>query len=185
MIEITLDKVWGFQWSASKARLSYGSTPDSINESLGPKDLKLVRNLAVLGPSHAKFLRTVTVWLTIKASRYWWIQFDTYKVGTTALSESTMHTIMNGALKPQDFAGEINSPHLQHLNRLIKEGRFLEVKVNLPEGFLQTRGVCLNYQVLRTMYHDRKTHRLREWRGWCDWTRSLPYASLITKEPIQ
>ena len=180
-MKITLDRIWGFQWSMRKMRLSYGSAWDTASETIGPKDWVLARRLVAAGPSHAKFLRTIVAWVTIDAPRYWWCQFDTYKIGTTALSESSMHTIMSRPLRDCDFARGISRRHLQHLNRLIQKGEFHKVKTNLPEGFLQMRGICLNYQVLRTMYHQRRTHRLEEWQVWCDWIELLPHAPLITK----
>lgn len=54
----------------------------------------------------------------------------------------------------------------------------------LPESWLQTRTVTMNYENLRTMYHQRKSHKLNEWSGkdnpnlpnFCAWVESLPYA---------
>ncbi len=52
----------------------------------------------------------------------------------------------------------------------------------LPSSYNQRRTVLLNYQVLKTMYHARKNHKLDEWREFCDWIRTLPYFELITGE---
>lgn len=46
----------------------------------------------------------------------------------------------------------------------------------LPSSWLQTRTWTANYEVLRTMYHQRKDHKLSEWRQFCDWCKILPYA---------
>lgn len=46
----------------------------------------------------------------------------------------------------------------------------------LPNGWLQTRTVTLNYEILRNMYAQRKNHRLVEWHQFCDWIKTLPYA---------
>ena len=47
----------------------------------------------------------------------------------------------------------------------------------LPEGWLQTRTVDLNYEVLRNIYHWRKSHKLSEWSvSFVNWIESLPYA---------
>ena len=46
----------------------------------------------------------------------------------------------------------------------------------LPEGWLQKRTITLNYENLRSMYLQRKNHKLSEWRYFCDWIKSLPYA---------
>ena len=51
----------------------------------------------------------------------------------------------------------------------------------LPNGWLQTRTVTLNYAVLRNQYFQRRKHKLTEWHRYCDWIDSLPYADdLIT-----
>lgn len=46
----------------------------------------------------------------------------------------------------------------------------------LPEGWLQTRTVTLNYENLRSIYNQRKNHKLTEWHQFCDWVKTLPYA---------
>lgn len=46
----------------------------------------------------------------------------------------------------------------------------------LPEGWLQTRTVTMNYSNLRGMYYWRKNHKLTEWHTFCDWVKTLPYA---------
>jgi len=183
MIDITLDHVWGFVWAVQRARLSHSSKSNSeMNrlEVLDREDLYLVEGLITAGPSHSKFRRCIVVWITIRAPRYWWAQLDTYKVGTTALSESTMHTILKHWLTVDDFSGHIPIRQIEFLNNLIEVDALDSVKSNLPEGFLQTRGICLNYQVLRTMYHQRRYHRLQEWQIFCDWMRELPYSWMIT-----
>lgn len=52
----------------------------------------------------------------------------------------------------------------------------------LPSSYNQRRTVLLNYQVLKSMYHARKHHKLDEWRDFCRWVESLPYSELITGE---
>ena len=49
----------------------------------------------------------------------------------------------------------------------------------LPSSYNQRRTVMLNYQVLKTMYHARKNHKLDEWRDFCDFIKNLPYSELI------
>ena len=60
---------------------------------IGPKDMDLAQRLIKGGSEHRKFLRQIFVSVDITAPLYWWKEFDTYKVGTTANSTSTMHTI--------------------------------------------------------------------------------------------
>ena len=63
----------------------------------------------------------------------------------------------------------------------IKEQYFEKIKAMLPEGFIQTRMVSLNYQVLRTMYNQRKNHRLSGWNtDFVNWVNTLPVSEWIT-----
>lgn len=63
----------------------------------------------------------------------------------------------------------------------IKEQYFEKIKAMLPEGFIQTRMVSLNYQVLRTMYNQRKNHRLSGWNtDFVNWIETLPVSEWIT-----
>ena len=60
---------------------------------VGTADLGLMRRLVAAGPEHRKFMRQIFVSMDITAPLYWWKEFDTYKVGTTANSCSTMHKL--------------------------------------------------------------------------------------------
>lgn len=73
---------------------------------LGPNDLDLARRLAKGGPVHAKYRRQIFVSVDITAPLYWWKEFDTYKVGTTANSCSTMHKIHAKEFTREDFSCE-------------------------------------------------------------------------------
>jgi hypothetical protein len=73
---------------------------------LGPNDLDLARRLAKGGPVHAKYRRQIFVSVDITAPLYWWKEFDTYKVGTTANSCSTMHKIHAEPFKLEQFSHE-------------------------------------------------------------------------------
>lgn len=75
-------------------------------EEVGPKDLELAKRLALAGPTHAKYRRMIQVWVEVTAPLYWWKEFDTYKVGTVANSESTMHTIAAREFTMDDFSCE-------------------------------------------------------------------------------
>lgn len=54
----------------------------------------------------------------------------------------------------------------------------------LPSSYNQRRTVMLNYEVLRNMYTYRKEHKLDEWREFCAWVETLPYAGLITGKEL-
>lgn len=113
-----------------------------------------------------------------RAPRYWWSEFDTYKIGTTAQSESTMHTILKQKVNQDSFAKNNNFGLIENviseIEKIKKFGndcpdtqKTIEIKKILPESFLQCRVVTLNYEVFKNIYRQRKNHRLPEWREFC------------------
>ena len=66
---------------------------------------------------------------------------------------------------------------LRQKYRETKDQRYWKELIRiLPESWLQTRTVTLNYEILRNMYSQRKHHRLTEWHQFCNWIETLPYA---------
>lgn len=61
-----------------------------------------------------------------------------------------------------------------------KEECFQYIISNLPMGFELWMGISTNYLQLKTIYHQRKKHKLIEWREFCDWIETLPMSYLIT-----
>ncbi len=175
---------------------------DQGNLVIGQNDYNLARRLCEAGsPEHAKFLRQIEVWVNITAPRFWWQEEATYKIGTTENSQSTMHTLMRDGVKEEDIyfffgedemANEAMRNYINAINELIavyktlepgdiKEQYFEKIKAMLPEGFMQTRMVSLNYEVLRNMYRQRKSHRLRGWNAdFVNWINTLPMNEWIT-----
>jgi len=158
---------------------------------LGPEDLRLGHALASSGSDHRKFLRQIFVSVDITAPLYWWKEFDTYKVGTTANSCSTMHKIHAKAFSRDDFSCDrMSDEALACLDQVIavletQRLRYLETKERafwddmiqlLPSSFNQMRTCTLNYENLVNIYYARRNHKLPEWHVLCDWILSLPYA---------
>ena len=89
------------------------STNDNSNGFvIGEKDLKLAQSLIKARPEHRKFLRQITTCVDITAPIYWWKEFDTYKVGTTANSTSTMHRLLSTPITMECFEMEDYEPNL-------------------------------------------------------------------------
>ena len=170
----------------------YSCIEDNLNlpHSIGKNDMALCKKLIKGGSEHRKFLRMIHVQADVIAPRYWWQEFDTYKVGTVANSSSTMHLIGKRELTIDDFTANIYSRFdLEHtiipiINKHIrnyKEGiidkptALHSIKQILPESFLQLRTVDFNYETAMTMYRQRKNHRLQEWCDFSRWIESLPY----------
>ena len=179
---------------------------------IGENDYKLLKNLTIAGPEHRKWNRMVTVTMDITAPLYWWKEYDTYKVGTVANSCSTMHKIQAKEFTLDDFSHEhLLEGALPHLHDTIeilnaarevfngfdsfksklKEGLGFEITKKdvwwqmiqlLPTSYNQKRTVHLNYEVLGTMYHQRRHHKLDEWVEFCNTIKTLPYSEFITRE---
>lgn len=73
---------------------------------MGENDHKLAMELVNGGPVHAKYLRQMPVWVTLTAPLYWWKEMDTYKIGVTTNSCSTMHKIHAKEFTREDFSCE-------------------------------------------------------------------------------
>lgn len=158
---------------------------------LGENDLSLASRLIKAGSDHRKFMRQIFVSVDITAPLYWWKEFDTYKVGTTANSCSTMHKIHAKAFDRDDFSHDrMDDGALAILDAIIvylesERQKFLADKTNrqswhnmiqtLPTSYNQMRTVTLTYENLLNQYHARKNHKLDEWHSYCDWIETLPY----------
>ncbi len=145
---------------------------------------KLSRVLYKKDGGHNKFLESICIWLDTKMPRYWWQEFDTYRVGVTKQSESTIHTIFKRELTQDDFVEDVNKLLLNSLNTVIvmyqradnkedKEKLFRWIKRNLPEGFLQRRIICTNYKALRGIIKQRENHKLGEWIYFCNYIKDM------------
>lgn len=167
-MRVIVNEEAGFVHACMGLGLSYGITSimDGKNVYIDKMDRleNLAKKLSKKDGGHDKFLESMVVWMSINAPREWWAQFDTYRVGTTKQSESTMHTIMKRHLEPTDFMEGVDLQIIQLLNNAIDRKDFFYVKKNLPEGFLQGREVCTNYKVLKNIVQQRMNHRLPEWQ---------------------
>lgn len=156
------------------------------------------------GAPNSKYLRMIHVQVAVTAPLYWWKEMDTYKICTVRNSSSTMHKLANTPItmdcfEMDDFENidwkDTKYSNLTNVNVsiwtvLIKNLEGLRQKYNetkdkrywkeliriLPESWLQTSVLDLNYETLRNIYAWRKNHKLTEWHTFCDWIKTLPYA---------
>ena len=201
MIKIENIDVYGFEAAIREARNPMNSWDrmDSCYNNgefeIGENDYKLLKNLTIAGPEHRKWNRMVTVTMDITAPLYFLKEWDTYKVGTVANSCSTMHRIQAKKFEMSDFSVE-HLRSLRVMHEVIDELNFYRDKFNkdkkkedwwemiqlLPTSYNQKRTVHLNYEVLGTIYHQRRHHKLTEWVVFCDTIKTLPYSEFITRE---
>ncbi len=172
---------------------------------IGENDMKLAQRLIKAGPEHRKFLRQIFVSVDITGALFWWKEYDTYKIGTTANSTSTMHKLATTPITMECFEcddlvedllvyenepynenatlGELFQHYIEILETLrqrfneTKDRRYWKELVRLlPESWLQTRTVTMNYENIRNIVKQRISHKLTEWKAFIDWAHNLPYA---------
>lgn len=176
---------------------SWGKS-DSVIGKVGKADKELSMKLAKAGTEHCKHLRMVMVWADITAPRYWWMEFDTYRIGVEKVSCSTMHRLMARHIEVDDFEHDciLRDDMLSllfNLNRTMdlykaqideaeKKKLWREIIQNLPQSYLQKRTVMMSYAALRGMYRQRKGHKLQEWQKFREWVETLPESWMITDE---
>mgnify|MGYP003314756691 CR=1 FL=1 len=125
------------------------------NIILDIRDLQLASTLVKRGDEHAKVLRGIMVWAKIDCPIYFARELETYRCGRERLScTSTMHQECKG----------MSGKELQ-----MAKGR-------LPMGTPCTFVDVFSYQTLRRIVHQRKGHRLPEWRQFIGWVKTLPLA---------
>jgi len=213
MIKVENIDAWGFEhairgmrnplnsWARSD---SHAGEPDCFENCgnctlgeffAGENDLKLMRQLYAGGQPHRKYLRQIFAVMDITAPLYWWKEFDTYKVGTTANSCSTMHKIAAKEFTLSDFSIEHLSEDVidKPFNDIINCLNFFRELYNqnkdksdwwqmiqlLPSSYNQRRTVSMTYENVMNMLDYREGHKLDEWREFCKILKQLPYVEEI------
>lgn len=165
------------------------------------KDLTLLSTLVKKGDSHSKIIRGLQTYVEITAPRYWWQEWLTYVIGVLEInptidwvslnSESTMHTLKKelkeGVLPNTTSYNKYVALSIKNIlerNASLDSTSLIELKSNLPEGYLQTRTFQVSYQAWRRIYKQRYNHKLEEWsKDIVDFIEQLPFAKeLITIE---
>jgi|688.fasta_scaffold42337_7 hypothetical protein len=149
---------------------------EKIAKLLANKEVNPLKDFIRNNPDYIraeqKFLRSIVVWIYIQAPRGWWSEYDTYTVGMTKQSSSTMHTLDKRPVTSEDFEEGTEVLAITAFNRSLQEYRNKEspyykdvtrLKMNLPEGWLQERQICTNYDTLRNILNQREGHRLKFW----------------------
>ena len=210
MIRVEHIDTWGFEhairgmrnplnsWGRSDSSFGYEAYSGEFvpNLKIGENDLDLMHRLYVGGQPHRKYLRQIFAVMDITAPLYWWKEFDTYKVGTTANSCSTMHKITAKEFTLDDFSHEhlldphglladivtdLNSWREDYLQSKNKDYWWQLIQL-LPSSYNQRRTVSMTYENVMNILDYRENHKLDEWREFCEILRGLPYIKEIRGE---
>lgn len=199
--------VYGLADAVRRSKYAMATNHAAVNSELTPGILGLAQSEPGCGHDHwlcgvtVQFDLTFTVKAWTEAERYHWLDIVT--------SQSTMHRITRFDLDTayseytdarvveimkekvhayNQFRADLKSGLLQREGRNEKEDQavldqmYLEILYTNPCGMKLTAGMTTNYLQLKTVYRQRRYHRLPEWRAFCDWIRTLPHAELITGE---
>ena len=158
-MKVVIMKEVGYEQAMEGIRLSYNTTIERATEAS--------KKLYSKDGGHNKFLEFIDVYLDVTAARYWWSEADTYRVGVSKQSESTMHTLLKNPLTQDNFQYPIPAFYLEYLNLLLTDKKLLLLKNALPEGYLQRRIWKVSYANLRNIVKQRHDHKLIEWKLFC------------------
>lgn len=155
------------------------------------------------GSGHDCALKGIHVNMTLTAPQYFWLQFERYHFQDTISSQSSMHRISKMDIKEQcnkyvlpstikqlenliddynHFEERCETLKVSYGEDICKKKMFQYVVSNVPEGLLLSRSVQMNYLQLKTIYQQRKGHKLEEWSEFCTWITTLPFSQLITNK---
>lgn len=139
-----------------------------------------------IGSGHANALSGILVSANVTATVKWWEQFQRYHFKQIVSSMSTMHRLRQMMEQGTIRFNEETSPDvIKAFMDMLKKNDVTDeaLAYSCPMGLELTARITTNYLSLRTIYNQRKNHKLTEWRQFCDRIKSLPFAKeLITGE---
>lgn len=206
-MKITNENIYDIEESVKASGYPMMSEIDYIlNDGDYSRAEKLAKNKP--GTGHNNFLKGITVQFDLKASQYIWLQAERYHWFEPVSMQSKMHRITRMRIDKQcnKYVLPINIRVLQNLinfyNRTIpsdfptgtylledlpipksfgnQKELFQTIISNTPMGLMLTARITTNYLQLKTIYHQRKNHKLEEWDKFCEWVEDLPHSEWIT-----
>lgn len=142
-----------------------------------------VRNLGTCSPgtAHDQFLTGIIVQFDLTFTVKAWTEAERYHFFDFVSSQSTMHRISKFDLDNQyieyvdDRVIKIMNELKDKYNETQDKEDYLRLLYTNPCGFKLTAAMTTNYRQLKTIYHQRKNHRLPEWREFCSEIEKLPH----------
>jgi hypothetical protein len=198
-------QIYGFDDAVKGAKYSYAVDLNKVTNEISKSTIALATSQP--GSGHDQFMTGIIVQFDLTFSNKAWVEAERYKFLDFITSQSTMHRItkfnLDDVYMPQvdKRIVEIMKEKVAAYNQLqaeIKEKQekgqdvaaltekldqmYLELLYSNPAGFRLTAKMSTNYRALKTIYRQRKDHKLPEWRAFCQWVRTLPHSEFITGE---
>lgn len=132
------------------------------------------------GEGHDQFLTGILVSFDLTFTNKAWVELERYRFINFVSSQSTMHRIAKFELDKQ-YIKYVDPYMIERMHVLVDRYNdfndpedYLRVLYSNPAGFMLTARLTTNYRALKTVYSQRKYHRLPEWRALCKWIETLP-----------
>ncbi len=188
---VTNVNVYGLEDAVKGAKYSYAVDLNKVTSEI-TKTTHALAN-AKAGSGHDQFMTGIIVQFDLTFSNKAWVEAERYKFLNFITSQSTMHRITKFNLdevymeyvdpriisimkeKVQAYNDAIAKEDKESADRL-----YLELLYSNPAGFRLTAKMTTNYRALKTIYAQRKDHRLPEWKAFCAWVETLPHSEFIT-----
>lgn len=180
-------QVYGLEESIKRSK--YPMSTDTSTCTTEPTKTTYSLGRASVGSGHDNWLNGVIVQFDLTFTNKAWVEAERYHFLDFVSSQSTMHRITKFNLDKAYI--EYTDPRMiEIMQQLVDQynadptpDNYLKVLYSNPAGFKITAGMTTNYRQLKTIYYQRKNHRLPEWRVFTDWIESLPsFKELILNE---
>lgn len=180
--------VSGFDESIKASKYPMSVDNDVLNSDITKTVLTLAQSGK--GEGHDQFLTGINVSFDVSFSLKAWTEAERYRFLYFVSSQSTMHRISKFDIDKQ-CNNYVDKCILRRVNEIkqeyldepedspLKAEKYLKLLYNIPSGFMLTARLTTNYRQLKTVYAQRKNHRLPEWREFCRWIETLPHSELI------
>ena len=172
-------EVYGIENSIKASKYPFAIDIDTCTDEITDKVKSLGK--CEKGSGHDQFLPGIIVQFDLTFSIKAWVESERYHFLDFVSSQSTMHRITKFNVSSQ-CNEYVTEKGIENLNECIEEynsnpndENYLKIVYNVPTGFRLTARMTTNYRQLKTIYSQRKTHRLPEWKTFCRWCESLPY----------
>lgn len=180
-------KVYDLEESIKASKYPMATDVNKLNSDITATVLSLASSEK--GSGHDQMLTGIRVAFDLTFTNKAFIELERYRFIEFVSSQSTMHRISKFDLSQQynkyvdkriiDIMNELKNKY----NQTQDKEDYLKLLYSNPSGFELTARLTTNYRALKTLFSQRKTHRLPEWREFCEEIRKLPYAKeLITFE---
>lgn len=150
------------------------------NCHLSEGDMKRAMRLgkAMAGSGHDCYLKGIIVQFDLTLTKQAWPEAQRYNFMRFVSSMSAMHMLAKMDVQFIPYTDrkiiDLFLNIVREYNQNPSEENWLRMMYSYPSGLLLTARMTSNYLQLKTIYAQRKTHRLPEWKVICDWIEHLP-----------